>query len=361
MKFGRRRTAKKIRDFRKKLLRWYSGNRRMLPWRENPTPYRVWISEIMLQQTQVKTVLPYYDRFLKKFPDVESLAQSTEQQVLKYWTGLGYYSRARNLHKAAKLIVKSHGAFPADYDSILALPGVGRYTAGAICSIAFNQPKPVVDGNIKRVLIRLEALEGRVPESRFWDLMTELLPEKSASSFNQAMMELGALICVPAQPRCPSCPVRSLCEACRLGIQNSIPKTRMKQATVPLSLVVLVLKRKDKVLIAGAGKPECIPGKWGLPSRLLSEDQTAEEAASMLCESVLGRRIPLTRIAKVRHSITNHRIIAHGFCAKEIRLTKEMRGADGYCWVPVSSSARLLTSSLFHKLIRKCAGESAGQ
>ncbi len=361
MKYGRQRGIKKIRDFRVKLLRWYSGKRRILPWRENPTPYRVWISEIMLQQTQVKTVLPYYDRFLKRFPDVESLARSSEQQVLKHWAGLGYYSRARNLHKAAKLILKRHGAFPTDYDSILALPGVGRYTAGAICSIAFDLPKPVVDGNIRRVLVRLDAIRGHVPERCFWDLMTQRLPEKNVSSFNQAMMELGALVCVPAQPHCSHCPVSGFCEAWRLGIQSSIPETRIKQAVKPLSLVVLILKQNNKVLISRSAKPQFIPGKWGLPCRILSGEESAEKAASSLCASTLGRKVPLTRFAMIRHSISNYRITAHGFCAREMHPTKDLRGAGGCCWIPASSSARLLTSSLFHKLIKEYSNKTAGE
>jgi len=214
---------KQIQKFRIKLLHWYSENRRDLPWRHNPTPYRVWISEIMLQQTQVKTVVPYYNRFLKQFPDVESLARSSEQNVLKHWAGLGYYSRARNLHRAARDIVGIHGTFPTEHDEILALPGIGRYTAGAICSIALNQPRPIVDGNIRRVLIRLNAIRRKVSESYFWDLMKRLLPERNISSFNQAMMELGALICLPFQPNCMQCPLKSLCKAWESGIQNNIP------------------------------------------------------------------------------------------------------------------------------------------
>src|SRR5512145_3517829 len=190
------------------LLRWYKKHSRALPWRDEPTPYRVWISEIMLQQTQVKTVIPYYNRFLERFPNVETLAKAREEDVLALWAGLGYYSRARNLHKSAALIVHRYGHFPADFDTILALPGIGRYTAGAICSIAFNQPKPILDGNVMRVLARLYGVAGDPraarPNARLWKLAEDLVlraaktrQPRACSHLNQSLMELGALVCTP--------------------------------------------------------------------------------------------------------------------------------------------------------------------
>ncbi len=257
------------RRFQRLLLRWYGKNKRSLPWRINPTGYRVWISEIMLQQTQVKTVIPYFNRFIRQFPDVESLARASESRVLEFWAGLGYYGRARNLHKAARQIVKIHGSFPQDFRAILALPGIGRYTAGAICSIAFNQKQPVVDGNIRRVLVRLNGTKKQMTDSHHWNQMSDLLPDERISLFNQAMMELGALICLPFQPQCHQCPVTDFCKAHRLGIQNSIPVNRTTQAPKHTNIAILVLKRNGKVLLASGQKPSFIPGEWGLPCTLV--------------------------------------------------------------------------------------------
>jgi A/G-specific adenine glycosylase len=348
---------KQIQKFRSNLLRWYSENRRDLPWRHNPTPYRVWISEIMLQQTQVKAVVPYYNRFLEQFPDIESLARSSEQKVLKHWAGLGYYSRARNIHKAARHIVGIHGTFPTEHDEILALPGIGRYTAGAICSIALNQPRPIVDGNIRRVLIRLSAIRLKVPESHFWDLMKRLLPERNISSFNQAMMELGALICLPFQPNCMQCPLKSLCKAWESGIQNNIPKVHPNKSAKQLPIAILLLEQNGKMLITRGEKLRFIPGKWGLPCRPVSGQESAGETASRLCRKALGYAIELKPFAQIRHSITSHRIVAHGFCQKAHFPLTALKKADGYRWVPCSSHKQLLTSSLFLKMIQKYRSE----
>jgi A/G-specific adenine glycosylase len=193
----------KTRNFQERLLHWYGRHKRELPWRSNPAPYRVWVSEIMLQQTQAKTVLPYYDRFFKRFPDIQSLARASEQEVLALWAGLGYYGRARNLHRAARQIVDDHGGvFPDKLEEILMLPGIGRYTAGAICSIAFNRPLPIVDGNVRRVIRRLHGIGRRIPESHFWNQASAWVPEGKTSAFNQAVMELGALVCLPHRPLC---------------------------------------------------------------------------------------------------------------------------------------------------------------
>jgi A/G-specific adenine glycosylase len=340
-------------NFRESLLRWYSQHQRILPWRRNPDPYRVWISEIMLQQTQVKTALPYYDRFLSRFPDIEALAKASEREVLNLWAGLGYYSRARNLHKAARKIVKEHGSFPQEYSAVLALPGVGRYTAGAVCSIAFNQPHPVVDGNIRRVLVRLNGLKAPPAPAYFWDRMSALLPERNASSFNQAMMELGALICVPLHPRCGKCPVRGFCKAFKLGIQDRIPEARAGRAAKNLQMIVLVIERNTRILLTSVDKPQFIPGKWGLPSRILRGGKPAEKAAALFCRKILGANHALSACAQVRHSISNYRIHAHAFClnpGKSAALRPESRD---YVWASCSQYKIRLISSMFRKIIQK--------
>ena len=345
--------SKTISKFQRLLLQWYSDNQRALPWRNNPTPYRVWISEIMLQQTQVKTVIPYYNRFLKRFPDIQALAQSSEKKILNFWSGLGYYSRARNLHKAAKQIMRTHGTFPIEYEAILALPGIGRYTAGAICSIALNQPRPVVDGNIRRALIRLNGIRKLPSESYFWNLMTDLLPGRNPSGFNQAMMELGALICVPSQPLCRQCPVKKFCKARQSGIQNEIPKVSNKRITKQLTIVILLLEKNGRILIARSNKPQFIPGEWLLPYRSIPRLESAEKSASTLCRNMLGRDIPLVQFAQIRHSITEHRIVAYGFRAKEDFRITELKKTGDYQWVPCNSYRETLTSSLFHKIVQR--------
>src|SRR5438132_2793331 len=210
------RTAK----FQDALLAWYSEHQRALPWRSRPDPYRVWVSEIMLQQTQVQTVLRYFDRFVRRFPDARALAAASEEEVVSLWAGLGYYGRARNLRRAAIEIVRRHGGrFPSRFDEILRLPGVGRYTAGAIASIAFNLPEPIVDGNVRRVVSRLHALERGAPERFFWEQARAWTPAGRAAEFNQAVMELGALVYVPSSPLCLLCPVAAPSEARRRGIE----------------------------------------------------------------------------------------------------------------------------------------------
>ena len=200
---------------RRRLLAWYATTRRDLPWRRTADPYRIWLSEAMLQQTRVETVIPYYERFLSRFPTPRALACADEQDVLRAWAGLGYYARARNLKRAAELIVRDHdGRIPSEPDALSSLPGVGRYTVGAITSIAFGKRAPVVDGNVSRVLSRLEAV--RAPASAWlWDLAGRLVPPDAPGDFNQAVMELGATVCTPRAPSCPRCPLASSCTVSR--------------------------------------------------------------------------------------------------------------------------------------------------
>jgi len=358
MELRQRWGAAKIRKFQHGLLRWYGKHRRRLPWRDNPTPYRVWISEIMLQQTQVKTVLPYYRRFLGRFPSITSLAEAEEHEVLALWSGLGYYSRARNLHKAARLIIEKHGDFPERYEDILNLPGIGRYTAGAISSIAFNQAQPVVDGNIQRAIIRLKGILKRPPASFFWNQMSALLPIAKPSSFNQAMMELGAVICTPSQPHCPECPVESFCEARKLGIQNRIPSVRRKQPARRIQIAILILEHKGKVLLTSVHKPDFIPGKWGFPCQQILEGESPEDAARRLSRIILGRKISLLQSLKMRHSITCYRITCYGFLSRSGCFRKVPYRAGTFRWANYRQCGLLLTSSLFRKVVEKIPGMS---
>ena len=260
-----------------KLLSWYSAHYRPLPWRNEPTPYHVWVSEIMLQQTRIEAVLPYYRRFIETLPTIYDLANAPSEVLLKLWEGLGYYSRVRNMQKAAQVVVNQYaGELPADYEALLSLPGIGPYTAGAIASIAYNIPVPAVDGNVMRVLSRLTADDTDVlsneGKKRFTSLAWDLVPEDAAGRFNQALMELGETICLPnGTPACDKCPLRDECEACRLGCADRLPvrikKTvrRIEERKVALVRVegqppaILLHKRANEGLLADL---------WELPNTL---------------------------------------------------------------------------------------------
>lgn len=252
-------TTRDLSRLRRALLAWYAANRRELPWRRSRDPYRVWISEIMLQQTRVGAVLPRYESFLKKFPSVEKLAGARESSVLAEWSGLGYYRRARNLHRAAKLVKGEHGGcFPSSAQLWRELPGIGRYTAAAISSIACGEAVAVLDGNVKRVIARLGAVRS---EGESWSAAEALLDRERPGDFNQAMMELGALVCLPRQPRCSSCPIRSFCRTCGNGHPDRVARPRAKQEIA----YALVRSRDSLRLVRRAAEDRLMPGMWELP------------------------------------------------------------------------------------------------
>src|SRR3989338_1893173 len=241
-------------SFQKELLSWFQKNQRSLPWRRHYRPYEVWVSEIMLQQTQMDTVLPYFKRWMAAFPDIRSLAASKEEKVLKLWQGLGYYSRARNMHHTAKEIIEKYdGVFPNGYEKILKLKGVGRYTAGAIASIAFNEERPIVDGNVLRVLSRVYAIEKPidVPKNieRFWKLQEGLIPLGEARYFNQALMELGALVCTSTDPQCPACPIRRFCQAFKNNNAETYPRRLKKKTITKVTASAVVLSHQGRYFI----------------------------------------------------------------------------------------------------------------
>ncbi len=276
-----------------RLLSWYNTHYRSLPWRQHPTPYRVWISEIMLQQTRIEAVLPYYDRFLRRLPDVRTLAQIPEDVLLKLWEGLGYYTRARNLQKAAKIICDRYGGeLPADYDQLLSLPGIGEYTAGAIASIAYSIPVPAVDGNVMRVLARLTGDDTDVlstaGKKRFSNVAGQMLPSEQPGRFNQALMELGETVCLPnTSPNCKVCPLSELCVAYAGGLTDTLPvrskknKRRVEERRVDIVVIldtprrVLLHKRGDTGLLAGLWElPNAISGEESLPTAIVSNCTT---------------------------------------------------------------------------------------
>ncbi len=342
----------KVRRFQRRLLAWYESEKRMLPWRSKPDPYRVWISEIMLQQTQVQTVLPYYQRFLKRFPDLPSLAAGSEREILTLWAGLGYYSRARNLRLAAQKIMRDfEGRFPDTLETLLELPGIGRYTAGAINSIAFSSPQPIVDGNVRRVISRLHGIQSGAPESFFWAQAEGWVSRKRPSDFNQAIMELGALVCMHHRPACGKCPVRKFCEARRQGIQDQIPARRKSRAPVNIELVLLILERADKLLISAKSAVAYIPGPYVLPTCILERGNSPEITARELARGILGVAAPVHARARVRHAITFRRLLVHVFQSSVNDAVRDIGRTDELEWIPRSEIDRFITSALYRKAL----------
>jgi A/G-specific adenine glycosylase len=276
---------------RRKLLEWYQKHKRDLPWRRTRDPYRIWISEVMLQQTRVAAVIPYYERFLTLFPDASALASAGEQELLAAWAGLGYYSRARNLQKAARAIVEL-AQFPADYGALRGLPGVGDYTAAAVASIAFGMPHAVLDGNVLRVLSRVAAERGdiksQVVRTRLRTLAETLLDPKRAGEFNQALMELGATVCVPKQPLCGQCPIRLQCQARGEGLENQLPLTGARPSASRRERHLLAIEKKGRILL-WQRPPDSrrMAGFWELPEREQVPGAEVAEAAGRFRHTIV--------------------------------------------------------------------------
>ena len=296
---------------------WYFTHRRRLPWRDEPTPYRVWVSEIMLQQTQVATVLPYFERFLAAFPDVASLAAASDEALLARWAGLGYYRRAKNLHRAAKVVMDDHGGvLPGTVAGLLTLPGIGRYTAGAIASIAFGQRAPVLDGNVARVLSRVfalaEAADSTAGQKRLWALAEALVPA-DASSHNQALMELGALVCSPKKPACLTCPLSDRCRGHALGTPEAFPIMQKKTAVKAVHAVAGLVRKSagsDHVLLGKRPAEGLLADLWELPGTELATPRSPRKSA---LGKALRERTGLTvevgeLIATVEHQFTHRHL-----------------------------------------------------
>jgi len=302
------------------LLAWYDHNARQLPWRLDITPYRTWVSEIMLQQTRVETVIPYFERFLRRFPDLPALAQASQADVLHAWEGLGYYSRARNLHKCARLLCQQYAcALPADLEALRKLPGIGRYTAGAIASIAFGIPTPALDANIRRVLARLleiRELPGSPPgEKKLWEAAEHLLSRERPGDHNQALMELGALVCKPKAPDCPRCPLKGECLAYARGSQEGLPARKVSPAVPHYIVTAAVLRSGSRVLIARRPQDGLLGGLWEFPGGKL-EDTDPDLPACLRREILeeLGVEISVGEpLGVYRHAYTHFRITLHAF------------------------------------------------
>ncbi len=309
-----------------RLLTWYRDNKRELPWRGHPDPYAVWVSEIMLQQTRVETVIPYFEKWMKQFPTVKTLADSSEQDVLNLWEGLGYYSRARNLHKAAKIVVeKYHSELPRDLGVLGQLPGIGRYTVGAIVSMAFGLDQPTLDGNVRRIFARVfdvsQPADSPAGEKILWGLATEYLPKGQAGDYNQALMDLGATICLPKNPRCLICPLMKLCKARELGIQEKRPVLKPKKPTPHYVHAAAVIMRQEYVLLAKRQSKGLLGGMWEFPNGRVSGDPAKE--LSKAIQTVYRLKVrKKDALGIVRHAYTHFKVTVHVFNCGLVSMSK---------------------------------------
>ncbi len=294
-------------DFSRKLIEWQRHHgRHHLPWQASRDPYRIWVSEIMLQQTQVGTVIPYYERFMARFPDIAALAAASEEEVLTYWAGLGYYARGRNLHKAARLVMEKHGgAFPRRYEDIAGLPGIGRSTAAAIGAFAFGERRAILDGNVKRVLARAFGIDGwpgeKKVENRLWQLSESLLPDAGIETYTQALMDLGATICTRGRPACAQCPLAADCAALKQNRVASLPAPRPKKPLPERSATLLLIRHGRDVLLVKRPVPGIWGGLWSLPE--------ADGDSAAACMRLTGQApAEVEELPGFTHSFTHFRL-----------------------------------------------------
>ncbi len=354
---------REIEQMQQRLVRWYRTHGRALPWRETRDPYRIWVSEIMLQQTQVQTVIPYYERFLAAFPTVRSLARAPLQKVLMIWAGLGYYARARNLHRGTRLVVSRwNGRLPESRKELLQIPGIGRSTAGAIVSLAYDRPAPILDGNVKRVLCRLFAVR-RDPAKpavlkRLWSLSEALTPGTEVHTYTQAVMDLGATICTPADPRCRVCPLHTDCQAFRRGLQHRIPVRARKEPTPHYEYALGIVRHRGRVLIRRRPEKGLLGGLWGYPNYRPRPKESLTDALCRGLRAEFGLAIKSgEKTGTVRHAYTHFKITLHLFESAPLRASKSHAGRDDWKWVypsrlkdyPLAASDRKVTERLLER------------
>jgi A/G-specific adenine glycosylase len=334
------------------LAEWYRNNARDLPWRRTRDPYAIWISEIMLQQTQVKTVIPYFERWIRVFPTVEALARAPLETVLKQWEGLGYYKRVRNAQAAACQIVERHGGqFPSTFEEVLALPGVGRYTAGAICSLAFNQPTPILDGNVIRVLSRLFGIAGNPRDKsvnkKLWSLAQALVSVRGVepAQLNQALMELGALVCLPRLAKCSECPVRRQCQALATNRVEELPALGARAPARQRRFIALVVQRRGRFLVRPRPAEGVNAGLWEFPN--FEIPQKTKDLAALAAPFSIASGDP---ILQVRHSITNSRILLEVF-----RATLSVRAPPPCVWKTAAEARQLPFTGAHRKVLEAVA------
>jgi A/G-specific adenine glycosylase len=341
--------------FSARVLDWYHVNKRSLPWRDHPDPYAVWVSEIMLQQTRVETVLPYFQRWMRRLPTISALANASEQEVLKLWEGLGYYARARNLRKAARLVLRVHGgALPRDPGKLLSLPGIGRYTAGAISSMSFGLDEPALDGNIRRVLARVfnlqQPADAPAGHKALWALASRHLPKGHAGEYNQALMDLGATVCLPKSPRCSACPVSGTCEARRLGIQADRPLRHARLSPPHRVYAAAVIARRGRVLLARRHSNGLLGGMWAFPNGPV-EEVPPKGLRLMLWRDFKLRVAVQEPLGTVEHAYSHYSVSVHAFCCVPLSIP-ESRNLK---WVSIGQLVKLPMG----KVDRQIAGRLA--
>jgi A/G-specific adenine glycosylase len=348
----------------RRLLSWYGRNQRSLPWRKTRDPYRIWISEIMLQQTQVDTVIPYYHRFLKTFPTVSSLARAPLQNVLKVWENLGYYSRAKNLHAAAKVIVEKFGGrIPDNLEEIKKLPGVGEYTAGAILSIAYGKSLPAVDGNVRRIVCRLFAIRKPMGNTReqkqLHKLASSLIPVKRPGDFNQALMDLGATICKAKNPDCSCCPIGHICQARLHDLQNVLPITK-KASTIPHRQAVAAVIHNSKGMLLFVQRPSSglLASLWKLPGGFVQDGENAKNSLKRSVKEELGISIrPGKPLTSVDHTYSHFRITLQAYECRLLKGTPKPLACQNWRWssptdlkkLPLSKIDRLILAEILYR------------
>lgn len=333
-----------VKSLRQALFTWYAESGRDLPWRQTRDPYAIWISEIMLQQTQVKTVIPYYQRWMAEFPTIADLAAADQQQVLKVWQGLGYYARARNLHQAAQEIMRSHqGQFPKTIEAVMALPGIGQTTAGGILSAAYNQPVPILDGNVKRVLARLLALE--IPPNKalkaLWQVSADLLDAENPRDFNQALMDLGATICTPKNPACLLCPWRTHCLAFKLNMQTELPASESR-APLPRKAigVAVIWNEQGQILIDRRPQNGLLGGLWEFPGGKIEPGETIEACIQREIKEELGIEIEVgDHLITIDHTYSHFHVTLNVHHCRHVSGEPQPIECDEVRWVTIDELA----------------------
>ena len=346
------------RAFAARLLAWYTKNKRDLPWRRDVhNPYRVWISETLLQQTQVVTVIPYYERFLVRFPNVRALASARLDDVLKAWEGAGYYARARNLHRAAKEIVaRFDSKIPSTVEELLTLPGIGRYTAGAIASIAFQRDAPVLDGNVTRVLCRYFKIandpKSAKTQKELWKLAEALMPHGHVGDFNQALMELGATVCASRRPQCNVCPLKRNCLARRLNLQEKLPTKRKKRKLPHHQVAVGIIWKGKHILIAKRFANDLLGGLWEFPGGHREKNETLEQCVAREVREELEIQIAVgEEFATIDHAYSHFKITMHAFHCRWLRGRPRAIGCAAWKWIAPRDLARYAFPTANRKII----------
>lgn len=350
-------TPQKLARISQHLLTWYRKNKRDLPWRQTSDPYRILLSEFMLQQTQVDTVIPYYHRFLDRFPTVHDLANASQDDVLKAWEGLGYYSRARNLYKAAHSISTDFGGnVPDTYNELKSLPGFGPYTTAAVLSIAYERDYAVLDGNVIRVLTRLFNIRDDVTQTRtknhLWDLAQQLLPKGDAGDYNQAVMELGATICTPRSPKCSACPVASLCAAKKAGTPEILPIKTKNKPRPHHTMSAGIVWREGKLLITKRPENGLLGGLWEFPAGTQQSEESLRDTCIRGVKDTVDIDIEiLDRFRTVKHAFTHFSITLHTFQCRYKKFKARSLSCDNFAWVPLSELNTYAFSRTSRKLI----------